>query len=128
MLSVIASQAPVGIEGVPIQVEVDIRRGLPGIDIVGLPDGAVREAYRHRVRVNGGFAPYSWSISAGSLPAGLSFNASKGAITGIPTTPGVKKFTVQVTDSQNPAAAVTKVLSIKIEPSILFPLWFSPMQ
>ncbi len=73
MLSVIASQAPVGIEGVPIQVEVDIRRGLPGIDIVGLPDGAVREA-RDRVRVairNSGFRFPNDRILVNLSPAGI---------------------------------------------------------
>lgn len=38
-----------GYEGSLVRVEVDIRRGIPGIDIVGLPGGAVREA-RERVR------------------------------------------------------------------------------
>ncbi len=46
-----------GYEGELITVEVDIRRGLPGVDIVGLPDGAVREA-KERIRAairNSGF-------------------------------------------------------------------------
>ena len=57
MLAVITSYAPLGIEGQIISVEIDIRRGLPGIDIVGLPDSAVKEA-KERVRVaikNSGF-------------------------------------------------------------------------
>jgi magnesium chelatase family protein len=73
MLAVIASQAPVGIEGIPIQVEVDIRRGLPGIEVVGLPDGAVREA-RDRVRVairNSGFRFPSDRILVNLSPAGI---------------------------------------------------------
>jgi len=73
MLAVVASQAPLGIEGVPIQVEVDIRRGLPGIDIVGLPDGAVRES-RERVRVairNSGFRFPSDRILVNLSPAGI---------------------------------------------------------
>ena len=73
MLAVIASQAPLGIDGVPIQVEVDIRRGLPGIDVVGLPDGAVREA-RDRVRVairNSGFRFPSDRILVNLSPAGI---------------------------------------------------------
>ncbi len=40
---------PRGFEGHLVTVEVDIRRGIPGTDIVGLPGGAVREA-RERVR------------------------------------------------------------------------------
>lgn len=39
-----------GFEGYLIRVEVFIRRGIPAVDIVGLPDGAVREA-RERIRV-----------------------------------------------------------------------------
>ena len=39
-----------GFVGKLVAVEVDIRRGIPGLDIVGLPDGAVRES-RERVRV-----------------------------------------------------------------------------
>jgi magnesium chelatase family protein len=57
MLAVVSSHAPIGMDGALVSVEVDIRRGLPGIDVVGLPDGAVRES-KERVRVairNSGF-------------------------------------------------------------------------
>lgn len=46
-----------GIEAVPVAVEVDVSPGLPGFEVVGLPDAAVREA-RERVRAavrNGGW-------------------------------------------------------------------------
>lgn len=39
-----------GFDGSVVTVEVDLRRGIPGMEIVGLPDGAVRES-RERVRV-----------------------------------------------------------------------------
>jgi magnesium chelatase family protein len=73
MLAVISSQVPFGVESLPIKVEVDIRRGLPGIDIVGLPDGAVREA-RDRVRVavrNSGFRFPGDRILVNLSPAGI---------------------------------------------------------
>jgi magnesium chelatase family protein len=57
MLAVVFSHAPIGMEGEMVSVEVDIRNGLPLIDVVGLPDGAVRES-KDRVRVairNSGF-------------------------------------------------------------------------
>lgn len=38
-----------GIDALPIQVEVDLQDGLPGFDIVGLPDSAVKEA-KERVK------------------------------------------------------------------------------
>jgi len=45
----VMAYAPYGAGGVIIRVEADIRRGIPGIDITGLAEGAVREA-RERVR------------------------------------------------------------------------------
>jgi magnesium chelatase family protein len=73
VLAVVSSHAPLGIEGELVSVEVDIRRGLPGIDIVGLPDGAVRES-RERVRVairNSGFAFPTDHILVSLAPAGI---------------------------------------------------------
>lgn len=40
---------PRGVEALPVNVEVEVAPGLPGIDIVGMPDTAVQEA-RHRVK------------------------------------------------------------------------------
>lgn len=51
------SYASVGYDGRIVTIEVDIRRGIPGMDIVGLPGSAVKEA-RERIRVavrNSGF-------------------------------------------------------------------------
>lgn len=41
--------SPFGYEGALVNVEVDLRRGIPAVDIVGLSDGAVKES-RERVR------------------------------------------------------------------------------
>lgn len=48
---------PLGIEGCLVRIEVDIRRGIPAVDVVGLAAAAVRES-RERVRAairNSGF-------------------------------------------------------------------------
>jgi hypothetical protein len=50
---------------------------------------------------SGGTAPYTFSILAGALPAGLSLS-SAGAVTGTPTTVGNFSFTLQVADSTLP--------------------------
>lgn len=55
-------------------------------------------AYSQQMAAQGGTPPYSWAITAGTLPAGLSMSAT-GAITGTPTTTGVSSVTIQVTDS-----------------------------
>src|SRR5512145_3158812 len=54
---VVLAHEPSGFEGRLVFVEVDLRRGIPGVDLVGLAAGAVREA-RERVRAavrNSGF-------------------------------------------------------------------------
>ena len=43
------SIALVGVEGHPVEIEVDIENGLVGLLLVGLPDTALREA-RDRIR------------------------------------------------------------------------------
>ncbi|MBR6688055.1 MAG: ATP-binding protein, partial [Clostridia bacterium] len=49
MISKITSYALLGLEGIPVEVEADISRGMPKFDIVGLPDTAVKES-KERVR------------------------------------------------------------------------------
>jgi len=69
----IASYAPWGAEGIIVRVEVDIRRGIPGVDITGLADGAVREA-RERVRAafrNSGFCFPQDRVLVNLAPAGV---------------------------------------------------------
>lgn len=59
MLARVFSCAVIGLEGVIVEVEVDTSQGLPGMDIVGLPDVAVQES-KQRVMAaikNAGF-PY----------------------------------------------------------------------
>ncbi|MDR0289484.1 MAG: hypothetical protein LBI06_00940 [Treponema sp.] len=54
----VMAYAPYGAGGIIIQVEADIRRGIPGIDITRLAEGAVREA-REQIRAafrNSGFS------------------------------------------------------------------------
>ena len=44
MLSIVKSMSLHGLEGYPIEVQVDVSAGLPCFEIVGLPDTAVSEA------------------------------------------------------------------------------------
>jgi large repetitive protein len=81
------------------------------ITTASLPNGTVGAAYTGALAATGGVAPYTWSIASG-LPAGLTLNASTGAITGTPTAAATSNFTVKVTDSANTTA--TKALGIVI--------------
>src|SRR5262245_2360267 len=49
---------------------------------VTLPSAQTGAVYTALIAVTGGTAPYSWSITAGSLPAGLTLNTSNGVISG----------------------------------------------
>jgi magnesium chelatase family protein len=64
---------PAGFEGHLVSIEVDIRRGIPSVDLVGLAEGAVREA-RERVRAavrNSGFEFPLDRVLVSLAPAGL---------------------------------------------------------
>lgn len=65
--------SPFGYEGALVTVEVDLRRGIPAVDIVGLADGAVKET-RERVRAainNSGFEFPSERVLISLSPADL---------------------------------------------------------
>ena len=53
---------------------------------------------------SGGTAPYTYSVSSGVLPAGLTLNAN-GSVSGTPTTAASYSFTIQAADSTTGAAA-----------------------
>jgi hypothetical protein len=70
-----------------------------------LPNGVVGTAYpQQNLSAGGGQPPYRWSISAGSLPAGLTLDGVFGRISGTPTVSGASPFTLVVTDNQGATA------------------------
>lgn len=64
----------------------------------GLPPGQQGVNYSASFAATGGTQPYSWSISAGTIPPGLTLNTN-GDLAGVPTTTGTFNFTVTVTDA-----------------------------
>ncbi len=84
----------------------------PTVTTTSLSAGTVSSAYSATVSASGGTTPYTWSITAGALPAGLSLTASSGVISGTPTAAGNSSFTVQVKDAKNNTG--TQALSISI--------------
>jgi hypothetical protein len=66
---------------------------------ISLPAGTQNVAYSATLAATGGSGSYSWSISSGSLPAGLQLTSGTGAIGGTPTTTGTFSFVAQVTDT-----------------------------
>ncbi len=88
----------------------------PSLQVISssLPDGAVNEAYSAQLEASGGVSPYNWTVTAGSLPPGLSLSTG-GTISGTPTAEGSYPFTVQVTDGA--AGTAEKELAIVVLPA-----------
>jgi len=91
------------------------------ITTTSLPDGETNATYSATLAASGGSGPYTWSITLGALPAGLSLNSSTGAISGRPTSAGTSSFTAKVTDSA--ARTATASLSITVRNTANFSLW-----
>jgi len=79
-----------------------------------VPNGNVGAPYNATVNATGGFQPYNWTITSGSLPPGLIFNNNNNSvnISGTPTTVGSYLFTFQVTDNQAATASAGFAISI----------------
>jgi hypothetical protein len=88
------------------------------ITTTSLPPGNVGIPYPTSfINAAGATAPFTWAITSGSLPPGLTLGtntSSSVSITGTPTTLGTFKFTIQVTDAAD--ASVSQALSITIDP------------
>jgi len=82
------------------------------IDDQTLSYGTLNTAYSQTPYAEGGTTPYTWAIASGSLPSGLSLNASTGEISGTPTEDGTFSFTMEVTDDASDTDTATISLSI----------------
>lgn len=90
-----------GVKSTPLQVTTTTLAG-----------ATAGQQYSADLAASGGIPPYTWSVTSGSLPSGLSLDPATGAISGTPASTGASTFTVSVTDSANPAAVATATLSI----------------
>ena len=92
------------------QITVAAPRPL-SVRTAGLPTGVAGQSYWVNLAADGGVPGYLWSLSSGTLPAGLQLT-SRGALAGTATTSGTSTFTVGVTDSRGTTAEQTYSLTI----------------
>jgi hypothetical protein len=77
-----------------------------------LPAATLGTPYSAALAATGGVPPYTWSVTSGKLPTGLSLNPATGVISGTPAVLGTSGFTVGVTDSETPPMAASQALSL----------------
>jgi hypothetical protein len=94
-------------DATPVQATAALTINVLGITTTSLPDGTVGTAYSQTLQAVGGLPPVTWAVSTGTLPAGLTLNASSGTISGTPTISGSSTFTVSA--SYTPPSAASPV-------------------
>jgi len=77
-----------------------------------IPPGVVGTPYSQQLTFDGG-GSVTWSVSAGSLPPGLSLNSTTGLLSGTPTTVGTSTFTVLIQDLGS-SRSDTKTLTLDV--------------
>lgn len=85
----------------------------PSVTTTSLPEAYVNAAYSTSLGGAGGLPPYQWSLSGGTLPAGLTLSSS-GVLSGTPTAAGTSSFTVELSDSNNVQTTATLSLTASV--------------
>jgi hypothetical protein len=98
----------------PYVVSEQIPLSISTTSLPGMTSGA---AYQTKLTAAGAWGAYSWSVSSGSLPAGLSLNPQSGVISGTPTAAGTANFTVKAIGTGVPAQTATQALSAAVAAS-----------
>lgn len=90
------------------------------ITTTSLSNGQVSRAYSSALAATGGTLPLSWTLTVGTLPAGLALNASTGVISGIPMATAVRTpLTFTVTDSGSTVQTKNVTLTMAISPAVI---------
>ena len=108
-----ANNVPNGPQPFALVITGDVR-ACPAITVnpATLPNGAVGTPYSQTVSASGGTAPYTFAVTAGSLPPGLGLGSSSGLLSGTPTTQGSYAFTVTASDAA--ACAGSRAYSVDV--------------
>ena len=69
-----------------------------------IPSVFIGQAFSYSFSASGGEGPYTYAVTAGSLPGGLTLNGSSGEISGTPASGGPYSFSVTATDVRSASA------------------------
>ena len=96
------------------------------ISPTSLPSAQVGQAFSQSISASGGTAPYSFAVTTGALPAGMTLSSS-GSLSGTPTAGGSFNFTVQATDGQSVTGSRSYSLTVQ-SPTISLPFQADPFK
>ena len=82
-----------------------------------LQTAVVKSPYSLTLAASGGTAPYIWSVTAGTLPAGLALSTA-GVLSGTPTAAGSGSFTVQAKDSASSPQTAMLSATLAVNPAL----------
>ena len=89
----------------------------PVVSSTGSLTGAtVGTAYSTTLQATGGASPYTWAVTAGSLPPGLSLNTATGELSGTPSSAGAFPVSVTATDAHG-VTSQAQNLSLQVVPA-----------
>ena len=106
--------------GLQVDFSVTAEEPLLSVATLTLPDGRVTLDYDQTLDAVGGTPPYSWTVTGGSTPSGVSLSGG-GDLAGTPNGLGSSTFTVQVTDLLGDTASRTLSLRVCDAPLQLDP-------
>jgi len=82
------------------------------ISTSSLNKGKVNQPYSASLSAAGGAPPYQWMISSGSLPPGITLEATTGTVAGTPTKAGNFSFATKVIDSTSNSATQSIAMAV----------------
>src|SRR5579871_5725566 len=82
-----------------------------------LPNATVGVHYAQSLSATGGSGGYSWQLTGGSLPAGLTLDAASGLISGQPSASGLVHCQFKVTDSDT--SSTSKAFTLTVNPALV---------
>ena len=110
-LSVVAASGN-GSDNTSVAITATCTAATLGLTSAPSPTTQVGQGYAQTNTGSGGTQPFTYSVSAGALPAGTSLNTSTGLVSGTPTTGGAFSYTIKVSDSGSPVTeTATQTLS-----------------
>ena len=101
-------------DGLGNDVQVNVTIGAAATITISpstLPAATVASPYSETISASGGTAPYTFAVTAGALPSGLSLS-SAGTLSGTPTAGGTFNFTVTATDAGSVSGARAYTLTV----------------